>query len=46
MAYMSHNSVVSATVVTSSYSSSNVDLIVPKGSLVANSLQDLHYVSL
>jgi len=37
---------VSVTVVTSSCSSSNVELIVPKGSLVANSWQDLHSVSL
>jgi hypothetical protein len=43
---MSHNATVSVTVVTSSCSSINVELIVPKGSLVANSLQDLHSVSL
>jgi len=43
---MSHNAMVYATVVTSSCSSINVELIVPKGSLVANSLQDLHSFSL
>ena len=46
MPYMSHNAMVSATAVTSSCSSINVELIVPKGSLVANSLQDLRSVSL
>ena len=43
---MLHNAMVSATVVTSGCSSINVHLIVPKGSLVANSWQDLHSVSL
>ena len=46
MTCMSHNAMVCAPVVTSSCSNIIVDLIVPKGSLVANSLQDLHSVSL
>ena len=46
MPHMSHNAMVSAIVVTSSCSSINVELIVPKGSLLTNSLQDLHSISL
>jgi hypothetical protein len=46
MQCMSHNAMVYVTVVMSSCSNIIVDIIVPKGSLVANSLQDLHSVSL
>ena len=43
---MLRNAMVSATVVMSGCGSINVHLIVFKGSLVANSWQDLHSVSL
>jgi hypothetical protein len=42
---LSYIAMVAATVLASSCSSINVQLIVPRGSLVANSLKDLHSTS-